>query len=263
MDKKKEDYIILAKQKKRKQSPASYQKRSYRSLVESDGLCSFQVKVRETDLHVLANTDLKNEAIHFVIQYRIQLESYIFRRPQFLTSLTPIAFDITAPVIVKDMLAAALAAGVGPMAAVAGAMAEYVGRDLLDSFASEVMVENGGDIFLKKAGCCRVAIFAGESPLSNKIGLQIYPADMPLGICTSSATIGHSLSFGNADAVTVVAPSVSLADAVATRIANETISGRTIAETLRLAESIEGITGVVVVRGEELGAWGRVELVQI
>jgi ApbE superfamily uncharacterized protein (UPF0280 family) len=231
--------------------------------VNSDGLVSFQARLQETDLHILAEKDLHFEALDFIIQYRNQLENYIARNPKFLKALFPLAYDPLAPSLIKEMLKAALAAGVGPMAAVAGGVAQYVGQDLLRGYSREIMVENGGDVFLQRSVDCRVAIFAGESPLSNKIGLVVKKADMPTGICTSSATVGHSLSFGQADAVTVVASSVFLADAAATRLGNETRENRPIGEVLEVASQIEGLRGVVVVRGEELGAWGEVELVAI
>lgn len=250
----------MKKQKKSKIIPQSYEKRTYRSLVNSDGLISFQTISRETDLHVMAQANLRVETTHLVAQYRNQLENYIGRRPEFLSSLSPLEFDAMAPAIVKEMLKAGIAAGVGPMAAVAGAMSEFVGGDLLKQYSDEIMVENGGDIFLKRSVDCRVGIFAGQSPLSNKIGLKIEVDQMPIGICTSSASVGHSLSLGEADAVTVLASSVCLADAVATRLGNETKGSRPIDEVLHVAESIKGIIGVIVIRGEELGAWGNVSL---
>ena len=93
------------------------------------------------------------------------------------------------------------------MAAVAGGIAECVGQGLLDAGHKEIIVENGGDLFLSRSVALTVSIFAGQSPLSNRLGLNIVPEQMPLGICTSSGTVGHSLSFGLADSVTVVADS--------------------------------------------------------
>jgi len=219
--------------------------------------------VHESDLHILADWQMQEEARHLLIQYRNQIEGYIARNPGFNGALLPLAEDITASPIVKDMLQAGRAAGVGPMAAVAGALAEQVGRGLLAAGSKEVMVENGGDIFLKRSIDCRVAIFAGSSPLSEKIGIRVAAADMPIGICTSSGTVGHSLSFGEADAVTVLAASVSLADTAATRLANETKGDIAINDVLEVAATIRGVLGVVVVRGEEFGAWGSVELVEL
>ncbi len=153
------------------------------------------------------------------------------------------------------------------MAAVAGAIAEAVGRGLLADGEPEVMVENGGDIYLARQKSCDVAIFAGRSSLSNKVGLRIAASQMPLGICTSSGTVGHSLSLGEADSVTVLAKSTALADAVATRLGNEVkaVAGgkSSVARALEQARSISGILGVVVICGETMGAIGEVELIAI
>jgi ApbE superfamily uncharacterized protein (UPF0280 family) len=117
------------------------------------------------------------------------------------------------------MAEAASIAGVGPMAAVAGAVASFLGQ-VLGSCSREVIVENGGDIYLRSAHERVVAVFAGDSPFSYKIGLRVKPEDTPAGICTSSGTVGHSLSFGNADAVVIKGESAILADAVATQAGN-------------------------------------------
>lgn len=246
-----------------KKRPQDYRHRSYRGRVHHGGLFSFAVQEKETDLHILAGTDSAALARELVLSCRSELEAYIAARPPFLSSLAPIAADPLAPAIVKEMLAAAAIAGVGPMAAVAGAVAEYVGRGLLAHGAGEVMVENGGDIFLGRRQDCRVAVFAGASPLSNRFGLVVRREQQPTGICTSSGTVGHSLSLGKADSVTVVAPSTSLADALATRLGNEVKSDADIEPALALGRSFAGVTAVMIIRGERLGVWGDLELVRL
>jgi hypothetical protein len=249
---------------KRKKAPASYRDRDYRKIVEVGGLQACQVKVRETDLHILAPVDVAAAATHLVVQYRTQLENYLARHPAFGDALAPLGDDPTGVPLVRDMLRAGLAAGVGPMAAVAGVIAEYVGRGLLErADCDEVVVENGGDIFMRRREDCTAAIFAGESPLSYRVGIRIPARDMPLGICTSSGTVGHSLSLGRADSVTVMARATPLADAAATRLGNEVGRGGDLGPALQLAAKIPGLTGVVIVIGEELGAWGQVELVAL
>ena len=246
-----------------KPAPASYRQRTYRNTVNAGGLVSSVVTVRETDLHILAAKPMDDQAYDAVYLYRNQLENYLARNPDFLTALAPLPPDPLAPPIVRAMLEAARAAQVGPMAAVAGAMAEYVGRDLLAAGTDEIMIENGGDIFLKRQKECLVAIFAGQSPLSQRMGIRIPAAQMPIGICTSSGAVGHSLSLGKADSVTVLAPSTPLADAVATRLGNE-VSGRgDINRALQVAQSIPDISGVVIILDNQLGAWGAVDLVEI
>ena len=252
---------MAGKEKRRLKRPEEYRERFYRSVVEQDDLIPVMLRIKETDLHILASRDVESEARHLVIQYRHRLEAYIASRREFLHSLRPIAEDKTAPDIVKEMIAAAHVADVGPMAAVAGAVAEFVGRDLLELGVDEVIIENGGDIFLKRNRECRVAIFAGSSPLSNKVAVRLRVEQMPAGICTSSGTVGHSLSFGKADSVTVIAPSAGLADALATSIGNEIKTGADIAGVIEKSKIFrERITGVVIIRGEKLGAWGDLEL---
>lgn len=250
-------------QKRKKISPEAYNKRNYRRAIIADDMVASYVTVKETDLHILAAKNIENEAYHSVHRYRNQLENYIATHPDFLTALIPLEHDSLAPAIVKAMLKAAAAVDVGPMAAVAGAIAEYVGRDLLDSGLPEVMVENGGDIFLKRNKECVAEIFAGQSPLNKKIGVTIPAGLMPVGLCTSSGTIGHSLSLGKADSVTVLAPSALLADAAATRLGNEVAAGtrENINNALAVAKTIQGLLGVLIICGRHMGAWGEIDLV--
>jgi len=255
----------MKKQKRKRNSPAAYSKRTYRQTVSGEDLVASFVTVKETDLHILAPQNITEQGYHLVHSYRNQLENYIAAHPDFLTSLVPLEQDPLAPPIVKGMLQAAATADVGPMAAVAGAIAEYVGRDLLAAGQSEIIVENGGDIFLARKRECVAAIFAGQSLLNQKVGIKIPVARMPLGLCTSSGTVGHSLSLGKADSVTVLAPSALLADAVATRLGNEVAAngGENIQDVLMVAKTITEILGVVIIRGKHMGAWGEIDLLEL
>ena len=259
--------VSMVKAGSRKKSPASYRQRTYRALAASEGLISSQVKFKETDLHMLAVCDVTREAGDLATGYRLQVERYIEKHPVFATSLVPLDDDHLAPPIVADMLRASRHAGVGPMAAVAGSIAQHVGRGLVDAGHREIIVENGGDIFLQRSMALTVSVYAGQSPLSHKLGLQLKPAPEGLGICTSSGTVGHSLSFGLADSVTVVADCAAIADAAATRLGNEV--GREggaeegIARALKVAKTLQLIRGVLVVCGETLGAAGDIELVPL
>jgi uncharacterized protein len=254
----------MKRQKAKK--PESYVQRIYRTLAEHDLVSSF-AKIKDSDLHILADQDVSAWALELVLQYRLQLEKYIEQHPGFLRALSPLPSDILAPPIVKEMLAAGRMADVGPMAAVAGAIAEYVGKALMQRGCHEVMVENGGDIYFNRSRDCTVAIFAGQSPLSLKVGIKLAATSMPMAVCTSSGTVGHSLSFGLADAVAVVARSTPLADAAATRLGNEvgmgTIGDEGITRALQVGLTIEGVQGVVVICGEKIGAVGNVELVNL
>jgi ApbE superfamily uncharacterized protein (UPF0280 family) len=253
----------MNRKKRKKISPSAYIKRNYRQVIAADDLVSSFVTVKETDLHILAAVNSVAEGNNFVHRYRNQLENYIASHPDFLTALVPLEQNTLAPPIVRGMLEAAAAANVGPMAAVAGAIAEFVGRDLLNTGLQEIMVENGGDIFIKRNKECLAAIFAGRSPLNQKVGLRIPPRLMPVGLCTSSGTVGHSLSLGNADSVTVLAPSALLADAAATRLGNEVSAGdqENINKVLEVAKTIPGLLGVIIICGKNMGAWGEIDLV--
>jgi len=236
-----------------------YQPRTYRHWVKDKDLVSFKVAVKETDLYIRARANLKRKALKLVLKYRQLLEKYIERHPLFLTSLEPVAAGDDAPQIVAEMAESTRKVGIGPMAAVAGAIAEFVGSQLLDS-SPEIIVENGGDIYLKSLGDRLIGIYAGKSPLTGKIGLEIRGQDTPMGICTSSGTVGHSLSLGQADAVIALSSSAVLADAAATAIGNLILKPDDIPGGIEFAQGIDGLTGVVIIQGDKMGLWGEVKI---
>jgi ApbE superfamily uncharacterized protein (UPF0280 family) len=236
-----------------------YEPRTYRDWVSDKDLVSFSVSIKETDLRIRARYDLASEAFVATQRYRTDLETYIKSHPIFLTTLKPFEVEPDAPPIVKEMADAASKVGVGPMAAVAGAIAEKVGKELL-LYSGEVIVENGGDIFLRTSKQRLIGVYAGESKFNKKIAFSIKPEEMPLGVCTSSGTVGHSLSFGYADAVIVFSPSTSLADAAATAIGNRVRIAEDIPDALEFAQSIEGLRGVAIIKGDDMGLWGQIKL---
>jgi ApbE superfamily uncharacterized protein (UPF0280 family) len=148
------------------------------------------------------------------------------------------------------------------MAAVAGAIARAVGEGLM-AYSPEVIVENGGDIYLKSLQTRTVSIYAGKSPLSQRIGIRIAADDTPLAICTSSGTVGHSLSFGKADAAVAVSRSAALADAAATAIGNRVNSADDIDPALEFSSGIEGLTGAIIIIGDRIGIRGDLEICRL
>jgi ApbE superfamily uncharacterized protein (UPF0280 family) len=236
--------------------------RFYRHWVKDSDLISFEVTVKQTNLYILCQRNLKDKALDSVLKHRSSLDAYIGHHPLFLTTLEPYQSEPEAPAIVKEMSRVSQLAGVGPMAAVAGAIAEAVGKDLL-AFSSEIIVENGGDIFLKISKKRLVGIYAGQSAFTKKIALEIMPRETPLGICTSSGTVGHSLSLGSADAAIALSSSAALADAAATALGNVVKATDDIPEALEKARSIEGLRGVVIIVGDKLGVWGKVRIVPL
>jgi len=239
-----------------------YEPRTYRHWIKDKDLVSFNIVVKETDLYIRASTNLRRKAHKLVLKYRDKLEKYIEQHPDFLTSLKPLPADKNAPLIVKKMSESAARVGIGPMASVAGAIAEFVGNELL-AFSPEIIVENGGDIYLKSLRKRLIGIYAGKSPLTGKISLEINGEDTPLGICTSSGTVGHSLSYGRADAVVVVAKSATLADAAATAIGNLIVQPSDIPNGIEFAKGIEGVKGVIVIKDDKVGLWGEVKICQM
>lgn len=241
-----------------------FAERFYRQQHRQEDLVHFQVVVQETDLDIGVRKErfspqLVEWAEKTIRDCRKPLEDYIQRDPDFVKALTPYQVLPDAPTIAQSMAEAGRLAGVGPMAAVAGAMAEWVGK-LIAKRSRDVIVENGGDIFVRTSRIRKVGIFAGDSPLSNRIALEIRPDQTPLGICTSSGKVGPSLSFGKADAVVLLSPSAALADAVATACGNLVQTVDDLERALELASKIKGISGAVIIKDDQLAVWGSVKL---
>ncbi len=239
-------------------------RRVYRRDISGSRLASFSVTVKETDLWIAVNSfsyneNLKSRVEQVIWNRRHQIESYLETHPHLLTALEPLLPADDAPEIVKVMARAGNRAGVGPMAAVAGAIAEEIGQFLLN-LSEEVIVENGGDIFIKVSEPVNIGIYAGDSPLSGKLALQIKPGQTPIGICTSSGTVGPSISFGLADAAIALSQSTPLADAVATALGNRVQGPGELETALEFARKIEGITGALLICGDQIAVWGDIEL---
>jgi ApbE superfamily uncharacterized protein (UPF0280 family) len=255
-------WTFLRRRRKATIKSTNYQKRFYRNWEAAGGLLKNNIAVQETDLQISSDEPIDLDYCRKRIKhYRSQIQTYITRDERFLTSLKPISIERTAPAIVKAMAAASIKANVGPMAAVAGAIAQYVGRDLLKKGCREAIIENGGDIFLKVSHPVKIGIFAGSSALSGRLRLLIKPSSRSRGICASSGTVGHSLSFGKADSVIIVAASAALADAVATATANRVNTKDDFATALRFARSIRGVSGVLIIVKNSFLSWGEIALV--
>jgi ApbE superfamily uncharacterized protein (UPF0280 family) len=239
-----------------------YEPRAYRHWITGRDLVSFNTTIKETDLYIRTTSNLKRKAHRLALKYRSALERYIERHPSFATSLEPVLVGDDAPHIVRTMSEAAGKVGVGPMASVAGTIAEFIGNGLLD-FSPEIIVENGGDIYLKSLEKRLIGIYAGKSPLTGKLGLEIKGEDTPLGICTSSGTVGHSLSLGEADAVIVLSKSTALADAAATAVGNLIKQPSDIPNGLEFAKGIDGLKGVIIIKDDKMGLWGEIKICQM
>lgn len=236
-----------------------FEPRFYRQWGKKNDLISCHVTVKQTDLYIQARRDVRGKAMRAILKYRASIEEYIQQHPLFVTTLKPYPLEKGVPVIIKEMIEASTLADVGPMAAIAGAIAEAVGKDLL-SFSPDIIVENGGDIFLKITKKRLIGIYAGESPFTGKIALEIKPQETPIGICTSSATVGHSLSMGNADAVVVLSHSTPFADAAATAIGNLIHDSDDIPKVIEQAKTMKDLYGIVIIKGDKIGLWGKIKI---
>jgi len=228
--------------------------------VKAEDLVPFQLRIKETDLLILAESDLREAAREIVLTHRLRLEEYIRQNADFMTALVPLPVAETAPSVVRLMARSGRLAGVGPMAAVAGAIAEVVG-DGLRSRSPEILVENGGDVYLGGSRKRVVGIYTAERRLGARLGISVDPGGAALGVCTSSGRFGHSLSLGEASTATVVALSAALADAVATAVGNAVRGPEGVKKGMDLARSVEGVAGAVIVHEGRVTAWGGVELV--
>ncbi len=239
-----------------------WEPRRYRQGAHSSDLVSFEIVHGETDLMVSALRDCSAEAAAAVAEIRADLEAYIGVHPRFAESFTPVEVTPDAPEIVRAMAAAGAAAGVGPMAAVAGAVAERVARALAP-VSPEVLVENGGDLFVAGSVERHVLLLAGDSPLSGRLAIALSAGSLPCAVCTSSGKVGHSVSLGVAHAVTVLAAEGAIADAAATAAGNLVHGPADVERALERALAVPGVRGAVVIAGDTVGALGDVTLVPV
>lgn len=240
-----------------------YIERKYRQLINPSGLKKFEVKVKESDLLICAPEDCSFEVKAYLKEIRKELEDYIKRDREFLNSYLPMPVKKDMPPIAALMVLSSIQVGVGPMAAVAGAIAELIGRFIinrLETLHKEVIVENGGDIFLYSKEKRNVLVFAGKSPLSEKIAIKISRINQPVGICTSSATVGPSKSFGITDACVVISGSAALSDAAATAFGNMVKRPDDINYVVEKVIQHPAIYGILIIVGDKFAAAGDIEL---
>jgi ApbE superfamily uncharacterized protein (UPF0280 family) len=191
-----------------------------------------------------------------IASQRALLEEFIRDDPFFMLTLEPYDRPIEkAPLIAREMVRAGAAIGIGPMSAVAGTIASFALEAMIRAGATHAIVDNGGDVALVTDRKVLMGIYAGSSPLKN-LAFEIPPRERPSGICTSSGTVGPSISFGSADAAIVVSEDVSLADAAATALGNAVGEDSPLSDSFKTVDK-PGIEGALVIRGEEMALWGE------
>lgn len=213
--------------------------------------------------HIRLTTDLKNSNLkNYILKLRKELEHHIAKNKDFQLSLEPVSpGKENLSEIIKRMYTASSYCNVGPMACVAGCISE-MSLDYLISKKSEYsIVENGGDIAIINSKQAVCGIYSNNPILGNKIGFKLKARKTPLGICTSSGKIGHSISFGQSDSVTVLSKKASIADGLATRIANEVVGQNSedkVSNALEASENYKELfDGVLIISQDNVGTVGK------
>lgn len=251
----------MKKRKKPAQGPHTSPHRGYRAGVRpAGGETTFQVVIEETDLQVVARRDLSREMAARVVELRAQVKTAMALNPAFGASLTPVAVPDTAPPMIRAMANAAAVCGVGPMAAVAGSIAQYAAEYFV-SESPDILVENGGDLFLCSTRR-RVAAILADPTGGASLGVALPPEAFPCSLCASSATIGHSLSLGRGDLVVARSRDAALADAAATALCNLLRTPDDLSRVTDTAQSF-GLDGVFAQCAGKLAVWGDMELVAV
>lgn len=242
------------------------EERTYRKQFSKERFHSFVVNYKDTDLwigidHASFKKEMQEAAFSKVKELRHILEHYLLSDPVFGKTFEPHQPQPNAPEIVTCMAAAATVAGVGPMASVAGAFSELVGRYLIEKYGiRELVAENGGDLFLKVEKPILLSVYAGNSVLSEKIAIEVPATETPLGVCTSSGTVGPSISFGKADAVVMICRNTALADAFATAFANRVKTKENVLQVINLVEQFPQILSAVIICDDKIGIRGMFEM---
>ena len=233
--------------------------RWYRQHDASERWLCYGVKVETTDLYIRSTVDCSDMAETMVRELRGQIREHAEMQTDFLTAMTPVDEVANAGEIIQRMYHASRLSGTGPMAAVAGAVAEMVGEAIAET-SGEVIVENGGDIWMKLSEPALISLYAGRSGFSGRFNLKIQPEQTPLGICSSSGRFGHSFSLGRADLVTVTSPSAPLADAVATGACNLVSGEDDLNKAVAYGMSVPGVKGILCIYWDTMAMQGEIEL---
>ena len=247
----------------------TYQPRKYRETMRQGRFNSFVVSYKQSDLWIGVNPiecsdDLKFFVLEEIKKLWQKLEDFIDIHPQIKNSLIPIEIPRNSPPEITKMIECGNRAGIGPMSSVAGFLSEYIGKLIEEKFQpEEIIVENGGDIYLNVEDDITISIYAGNSPLSEKIAVKIPATKTPIGICTSSGKVGPSLSSGNADAVMIICEDTSLADAFATAFGNKVKTPADIESTLQETDKITEILSAIIICNDKIGIRGKFEIVAL
>jgi hypothetical protein len=243
-----------------------FEPRTYRNSFSKERFQSFVITCNDSDLWIGVDPasdkeEMSEVALNKLTAIQNELEVYIARDGFFKKSLKPCDVQENAPDFVRLMAQAAEKAGVGPMAAVSGMFSELIGRELLENFSiNELVVVNGGDTYMKLQNSLVMTVFAGESPLSGMVGLEIDAEQTPLGICTFAQTGQSPMNFGKADAVIIACKETALADAFTTGFGNLIKKPADVEKVLKRTERFEEIISAVLICDDQIGIRGEFEI---
>ncbi len=246
-----------------------YQERKYRNKKNTERFFYFRVVVEESDLWIGVTPDKYFDELQLIIsnylsEIRSDIKNAIRKNPKIEYSHLPIGKISGGSEVIKRMTVASINADVGPMAAVAGAVSEMVGEKIISLIPdSEIIIENGGDIWAKFNEPLTISIEAGDSPFSENTGLVINPCLSPCGVCSSSGKIGHSYSYGKADNVTIISKSASIADAWATSLCNMVTNTSGLNIINDIASETDDILGFIAIFEDSMLAGGNIEIVNL
>jgi len=234
----------------------------YRNKISAEGKYSFRLDYKHSGLFIICDRDIGSELEEPVRSFYADIETVIAGWPTFEKSLVPLKARDHYPPVVKDMCLAGEVFNVGPMASIAGALCDHLAKSI-GRRCNFLMIENGGDVYIKSSSPLEVGIFTKNSYFKDKLTLLIEVGQTPCGICSSSGSFGHSLSFGKSDLVTVLSGNAIQADAAATAIANTIKCEEDIDAAITRFKKYSQIKGLIIIKNKRIGLWGRLQLAPV
>jgi len=231
---------------------------NYRCCVKNKEKYAWMVSYYYTDILISSNKNIKDRIEKPLKKIYEILDICIKNEPYFLKSLSPIRIKPSFPPVIKEMCAKSAVFNVGPMAAVAGTVNEYLASNL-QKYCDILIIENGGDTYVKAGRDINVGIYVKNPNFKDRIAIKINAKNMPCGLCSSSGTFGHSFSMGKCDLAVVLAKSAITADAAATAFANSISLEDDIPGRIDYFKRLEDIKGLLAIKNKRIGVWGAIE----
>jgi len=231
----------------------------YRNKISAEGRYSFRVDYKYSGLYIICDRDIGSELEEAILSFYRDIEMIIAGQPDFEKSLAPVKAGKDLPLTIKEMYCAGKVFNVGPMASIAGALCDHLAKNLTDR-CGFLMIENGGDVYIKSSSLFEVGIFTKNIYFKDKLTLLIEAGQTPCGICSSSGRFGHSLSLGKSDLVTVLSKTATTADAAATAVANTINSEEDIDAAITRFSQYSEIEGLIIIKNKRIGLWGKLQL---